>query len=103
MNEETLNPTALDWGAITPEFVNQERGVAVHVLSHILESSADKRRSITFLNGRIRWFSLHLPEGWQQHVMIDDRGQYLTSTDRSFIAQGVLGAADVQFMSARNS
>lgn len=93
------DPFALDWGAVTPELANHEQRTAVHVLNHALSSSADRERTIRFLNGRLAWYRTQLPPGWAQRVNLDDRGQTIDASGRGEIRQAVQGAAALDFMS----
>jgi hypothetical protein len=95
----TVDPFELDWGTATPEFVNEERRLALHVANHDLANPANVRRTTRFLVARSRWFARHLPAGWQQRVVIDDRGQSPAPGTREVLRHALTGLAEVSFLS----
>jgi hypothetical protein len=94
-----VNPFDLDWGVATPEFANEGRRLALQVVNHDLGNPANVRRTLRFLAARSRWFARHLPAGWRQHVVIDDRGQAPASGAREALRGTLAGLADLSFLS----
>ena len=77
------DPLALDWGASTPDVYLDERKQAIHAVNHDLESDENVARTLRFVRARIRFHAPNLPEGSEQLVSFDDRGQTLTSATRA--------------------
>lgn len=94
-----LDPQLLDWGAITPDFYNEEQNHAVHVVSHALDMPEQVARTVRFIRGRARWFARHLPEGAQQSVFVEDRGRDLTDATRDALVSGFGDALAVRYLS----
>ena len=82
-------PDRLDWGRVTPEFANTDKRIAVHVFNHSLESAEAVDRTIRFVQGRLAWHALQIPDGFTQWVSFDDRGQSLLSGWRDRIRDGL--------------
>lgn len=94
-----MDPLDLDWGAVTPELVNESEGIALHVVNVDLGDAASVRRACRFLVGRAHWFARQLPAGWLQQMRIDDRGQTVFQGARSRLREALTGLADLSFMS----
>jgi hypothetical protein len=89
----------LDWGPVTPELASADIEVAVHVINHALEQPADLARNIRFLRARIAHFRLHLPAGWVQWVIFDDRGQAVSPASKQALSSALEAAQSVRFKS----
>jgi hypothetical protein len=94
-----VNPFDLDWGEVTPEFANENRRLALHVVNHDLGNPANVRRTLRFLVARSRWFARHLPAEWRQHIVIDDRGQAPAPGAREALRSALAGLAELSFLS----
>ena len=94
-----LDPNLLDWGAVTPDFYNDEQNHAVHVVSHALAAPAEVNRTVRFVRGRARWFARHLPAGAKQSVFVEDRGRDLSEATRDALARGFGDALAVRYLS----
>jgi hypothetical protein len=80
-----LDPMDLEWGTATPELLNPDHGIALHVLNLSLESSENVRRAIRFALARVRYYEKQLPAGWRQAIRLDDRGQQIGESTREQI------------------
>jgi len=97
---ETHHTFDLDWGPSTVEAINDQRRLALHILNHHIETSASLERTLRFAAGRVQWFSKQLPEGFQQVVLFDDRGQSVpVGTKREIASRLAASGADVLFES----
>ncbi len=76
------DPYSLEWGKATADLFSDVKRQAIHVVNYDLASAANRRRSIRFLRGRLKWFLRHLPAGTVQRVLVDDRGQALDGDQR---------------------
>lgn len=94
-----MDPFDLDWGAATPELTNESNRLALHVINHDLESPANVQRTLRFLAARSRWFARHLPAGWRQQVVVDDRGQEPAPGAREALRGALAGVAQLRFWS----
>ena len=78
----------MDWGAVTPEFSNEQTRSLVHVFNHELQDGASVERSLRFAAGRIRWYNAYLRNAFGHHeVVFDDSGQDIGADTRRYIRQ----------------
>lgn len=93
----------MDWGAVTPEFSNEQTRSLVHVFNHELQDGASVERSLRFAVGRIRWYNAYLGNAFGRHeVVFDDRGQDIGADTRQYIRQKLKPyAKKITFMSER--
>jgi hypothetical protein len=93
---DARDPFDLDWGAITPDLVIEEESTAVHVVTHALEKQPNVTLTARFLEAKTRHFARHLPSGFSQIVVFDDRGQVVSPQTKSQLRQ-LSGLAAVTF------
>jgi hypothetical protein len=78
-----IDPFDLRWGeAINPDLFDPDANLAIHAISHALESDAAVTRTIRFLRARIRYHDRGLPPGMRQVVAINDHHQAITAANR---------------------
>ena len=77
------DPFTLEWGPSTPERVDEQRKLALHIFNHDLETPRSVDRTIRFAAGRIEWLRRNLPAGFKQIVAFDDRGQRVGNDQRT--------------------
>jgi hypothetical protein len=93
-----VDPFALDWGSITPDVVSKDE-TAIHVVNHALGDDVAIERTLRFVAARMALFARHLPPTMRQAVIVDDRGQAVSSRARSRIRERLGGdAAFVRFL-----
>lgn len=83
------DPLDLAWGTATVEAVNDERGIAVHVFNHSLETPFAIRQNLRFAAGRALWFQRQLPKGLRQVMLFDDRGQAVDPSVKSGLIESL--------------
>jgi hypothetical protein len=96
-----MNPLDLEWGTATPEFIAGDSSAAIHVINHALEDRTQLARNLAFLRGRVAFFARHLPAEMKQHVIFDDRGQYIRSELRESLRASMTQIASFEYMSER--
>lgn len=101
LRSRPIDPLDLEWGTATPELVNSDSGVAVHVVNHSLLDSGQLERNVIFLRSRIAFFERHLPPGMRQHVILDDRGQNIPAQIRQSLRAALETIASFEYMSER--
>jgi hypothetical protein len=67
-----MDPLTLNWGAVTPEFSNEEQKSAVHILKHDLSSAERVDRACRFALARVAWVAKSAGCA-SQEVWFDDR------------------------------
>jgi hypothetical protein len=92
-----VDPWALNWGPAKPDQTQADKRLAVHVVNHDL-SDENARRTLRFLQARVRSFAKNLPPDWQQAVFIDDRGQRVPEATSGEIRRS-LASTPVRFAS----
>ncbi len=88
----------MTWIKVTPELMNDEQKLAVHVVNHSLETAENRLRTVRFLRARVLHYVMRLPLGWTQVLMLDDRTQSVTPRDRAEL-QAALAPTHVTFLS----
>ena len=96
-----VDPNELEWGGITPDFYNSQIKVAVHAMSHRMETSEDAARTVRFLRGRSRRFALALPPGSTQMAFVDNLKKTIDPARIMELARGLDGAMTLDLASDR--
>lgn len=95
-----VDPFAMSWGEVCPEYVSEDNTYATHVLNVNLSTEEQVERALRFIRGRLLYYAAHLPKDMQQDVFIDDRGLRLSQSTRDRIAREVSKlATGLHFMS----
>jgi hypothetical protein len=97
-----VDPNELDWGGITPDFYNSQINLAVHAMSHRIETSEDAARTVRFLRGRSRRFALALPPGSSQMAFVDNVKRTIDPARIMELARGLDGVMTLELASDRN-
>jgi len=84
-----MDPLSLDWGAATPEFANEEKNAATHILIHNISTPERADRSVRFALARVQWFAKKMPPGGTQEVWFDDREQQVPDAIRKSMKERV--------------
>ena len=69
------------------------------MINHELVTVENVARTIRFPVGRVRWFSHHLSDDFQQRIVIDDRGQPVSRKSRSALRASLETLTVVTFIS----
>lgn len=96
-----MNPLDLTWGTATPEFVSVDSATAIHVINHSLEDRTQLSRNLTFIRGRVAFFTRQLPAGMKQHIVFDDRGQNIPRDIRDELRRSLMSVASFEYLSER--
>ena len=91
----------LEWGTATPEFVAKDSSTAIHVINHALGDVGQLTRNLTFIRGRVAFFTRHLPTGTKQHIIFDDRGQNIPKDIRDGLRRSLTSIASFEYLSER--
>lgn len=70
-----LSPFEFDWGEVTPDLVNSDKGEYTNISNHYLVNNEGRKLSPIFSTGRVIWYSKHLPHNLKPLVLLDIRGQ----------------------------
>jgi hypothetical protein len=92
------DPFGLDWGGVTPDFVNEDQNAAVLVGNHRLESAESVARTVRFFRARAEYLTARMPPGGTCRIFLDDRGQTVSAATRAELLRGLAPSA-VQFLS----
>ena len=93
-----LDPEALGWGPVRPDFYRPADNVAIHVVNHMLE--AGHANTVRFLRGRARVFARHLPQSPppRQRAVVDVRGQTIDDADVTALRDALAGVMTVELL-----